>query len=110
MLETAYTNLFNIILISLAVLIFLGFIRSLRGPRATDRLVAVNMIGTITITIIVVLAAIIDQEYLVDISIVYALISFLAVVVLAKVYLGAYWEVKNRIKNRKDDDDDDGMD
>lgn len=109
MLETAYTNLFNVVLISLAVLIFLGFIRSIRGPKSTDRLVAVNMIGTITITIIVVLSAVIGEEYLVDISIIYAMISFLAVVVLAKVYLGAYLEVKNRTKNRKDDEDD-GMD
>ena len=54
------------------------------------RLVAVNMIGTMTIAIIAILAEVLGEGGLVDICLIYAMISFLAIVVLAKVYTGVY--------------------
>ncbi len=108
-MEILYENLFNIILVSLAILVFLGFIRVLRGPKIADRIVAINMIGTIIITIIAVLAVILEESYLVDISLIYALISFLAVVVLSKVYMGAHEEAKKRREKRRQNNND-GMD
>ena len=56
----------------------------------TDRLVAVNMIGTMTIAIIAILSEILGEGGLLDICLIYALISFLAIVVLEKVYMGVY--------------------
>ena len=38
------------------------------------------------------------EGYLVDICIIYAMISFLAVIVLTKVYMGVYRERKDREK------------
>ena len=38
--------LFDICFVILGVTIFLCLIRAVRGPRVTDRLVSVNMIGT----------------------------------------------------------------
>ncbi len=103
-LDQAYENLFNVILLCLAVLIGLGFIRALKGPKVSDRIVAVNMIGTITITIIVAVAAVIDEAYLVDICLIYAMISFLAVIVLTKVYMGAHEELKRHREDKEKDD------
>ncbi len=94
MFDNAYEIFFSFELLILAVLIIFGFIRAIRGPRVADRIVAINMIGTITITIIAVLAILIGEEYLVDICLLYAMISFLAVVVLTKVYMGAHEESK----------------
>ena len=62
-------------------------VRAFRGPRFTDRVVAINMIGTITIVIMALLSVALDAEYLVDISIVYALLSFIAVVVLTRLVI-----------------------
>jgi multicomponent Na+:H+ antiporter subunit F len=42
--------------------------------------------------IIAVLAVKMDEGYLVDICIIYAMISFLAVTLLTKVYMGVYAE------------------
>lgn len=93
-LEQAYEILFVGILIVLAVLVVLCLVRAIIGPRIADRIVAVNMMGTMVIVMIAVLALMMGEGYLVDICIIYALISFLAVIVLTKVYMGVYAEKK----------------
>lgn len=87
-----YTEIFDIILVILALLTILCLIRAVLGPTIADRLVAVNMMGTIVMVIIAILAVVMDEDYLVDICLIYAMISFLAVVVLTKVYTGVYKE------------------
>lgn len=69
----------------LVIGIFLAFIRAVRGPRFTDRIVAINMIGTMTSAIICILSGYLDQTSLVDVALVYSLLSFLAVVILCHV-------------------------
>ena len=54
--ENAYQLLYTAALGVLGVLLFLSLIRSILGPRIADRIVAVNMIGTITICIVCILA------------------------------------------------------
>lgn len=91
-----YSEIFHIILIILAALTIFCLIRAVLGPTIADRLVAVNMMGTIVMVIIAVLALLMEEDYLVDICLIYAMISFLAVVVLTKVYTGVYIEQKER--------------
>ncbi len=86
--------LFSIALIFLAVLLIFCLIRAIIGPRVADRLVAVNMSGTIVMVIIAILTLLLDEGYLADICLIYAMISFLAVIVLTKVYMGVYKEKK----------------
>lgn len=71
----------------LGVGIVLCMIRAFRGPRFTDRVVSVNMIGTITIAIMAILTVIMDAEFLIDVCITYALLSFIAVVVLTRLVI-----------------------
>lgn len=91
-----YSGIFHVILMVLALLTILCLIRAVKGPTIADRLVAVNMMGTIVIVIIAILAVVMDEEYLADICLIYAMISFLAVVVLTKVYTGVYKEYRAR--------------
>ena len=86
----AYNLLFSVVLAVLGVLLFLCLLRAILGPRIADRVVGINMIGTIVIMMIAILALMLGEGYLVDIAIIYAMLSFLAVVVLAKIYLGVY--------------------
>ena len=86
----AYNLLFTIALAVLGVLLFLCLLRAILGPRIADRVVGINMIGTIIIMMIVILSLMLGEGYLVDIAIIYAMLSFLAVVVLAKIYIGVY--------------------
>ena len=87
--------IFHIILVILAIMLGFCLIRAVIGPRIADRLVAVNMMGTMVMVIISILALIMNEGYLVDICLIYAMISFLAIVVLTKVYTGVYMKEKD---------------
>ncbi len=87
-----YHTIYITMLILLSFMLLACLIRAVRGPLIADRLVAVNMMGTMVMVIIAVLALMLKEGYLVDICLIYAMISFLAVVVLSKVYIGIYEE------------------
>lgn len=93
-----YSALFYGILSVLAVMLVLCLIRAVIGPRIADRLIAVNMMGTMVMVIIALLAVVKNQGYLVDICLIYAMISFLAVVVLTRIYTGVYRESRENKK------------
>ena len=82
----------HVIVAILSVLVFFCLIRAIRGPEISDRVVCVNMIGTLVIIIIAILTVMMGEAWLADIAAVYAMISFLAVVVLTKIYIGVYRE------------------
>ncbi len=100
-LEMIYQKLYIGVLIILALMLFVCLIRAVKGPRVADRLMAVNMMGTMVMVMIAVLALLLKEGFLVDICLIYALVSFLAVNVLAKVYIGVYEE--NYRKRHKND-------
>ena len=54
----------------LACGMILAFIRAVRGPRFTDRIVAINLIGTMTTVMIGILSAYLGETSLVDVSLV----------------------------------------
>jgi multicomponent Na+:H+ antiporter subunit F len=87
--EQAYQTLFGGALIILLVLIGAMCIRSIIGPRSTDRIMSVNMLGTMTICSIAILSLILDEGYLADVALIYAMISFVVVLILATAYLPA---------------------
>ena len=89
-MDKAYSILYNGALIVIGVLLLFTLIRAIRGPRIADRIIAVNMMGTLVVITICVLAFLINEGYLVDVAIVYTMLSFLAVVLLTKVYMGVY--------------------
>ena len=98
---TAYEVVFTVLPIILAIMVLICLIRAIKGPKIADRIVAINMMGTITMVIIAILAVKMDEGYLVDICIIYAMISFLAVTLLTKVYMGVYAERKQKEKEEE---------
>lgn len=81
-------------MIFLAITILICIIRAILGPRFTDRLLAINVINVKVIILICILAAFYEKSYLVDISLVYSAISFLSVIVLARIFLKDYLKYK----------------
>lgn len=57
------------------------------GPTNYDRIVAGNAIGTTTVTVIVLLAAGLDDPSLLDVALVYALLNFVFSVGVARFSL-----------------------
>ena len=96
-MEMAYKIVCWPILLLLAAMLFACRIRAVKGPRMADRIVAVNMMGTMVMVIIAIMAFLLKESYLVDICLIYAMVSFLAVVVLSKVYVGIFEEMRRKM-------------
>lgn len=69
----------------------LALVRFLLGPVAVDRVVAFDVLTIISITGIVLIAVLEERAIYLDVALVYALLSFLGVIVIAR-----YLEEKSR--------------
>jgi len=65
----------------------LCIIRLVLGPTAADRTVAVDTVNTLTIAAMVILGLIYQEVIFIDVALVYALLSFVSTLYIAK-YLG----------------------
>lgn len=62
----------------------LALYRFLKGPSAADRVVAFDVLTIVSITGIVLLALLGERAIYLDVALVYALLSFLGVIVVAR--------------------------
>ena len=93
-IELAYQALFAFALLVLTVLALACLVRCILGPRISDRVLAINITGTITVIMVGLFVVLLSEGYLADIALVYSMLSFLAVILLSKVYTGIYYERK----------------
>ena len=98
-MDNVYTVLMQGAMVILGACLFVFLFRAFRGPTAADRIIAVNMTGTITITLILFLSLLLKQGYLIDIALIYAMLSFLAVVLLCRIAIGVH---RARKEEKKD--------
>lgn len=64
--------------------LILAFVRVVRGPSLPDRVMALDMIGLMSVSVIVLVAVISDQPVLLDAAIALALVSFLGTLAFAR--------------------------
>ena len=64
--------------------IFLCLFRAVLGPRPMDRLIASNVVGTKAVILLAVLALLTGADYLADVCLACAAISFVATVALTR--------------------------
>ena len=95
-IENAYHVLYMAVLVLLSLLTLFCLFRAIQGPRIADRIVSINMICTLTMSMICVLAMMQNEGYLADVALIYALLGFWAVVVLCKVYMGVALEQREK--------------
>ena len=86
---SAFDYLYIIALMALALGLLFALVRAIRGPRIADRIMGINMIGSMVSVTLAILSVWLRQSWLLDVCILYAMISFLGVVVLAKVCIAA---------------------
>lgn len=85
---------FIIMMAVLALGIMAGLIRAIRGPRRADRILGINVIGSLSTAMLAVLAVYLKESWLLDVSLVYGMMSFLSVVVLARIHIASRNEVR----------------
>ena len=79
-----HTFLIGVLCVMMCV-VFVCLIRAILGPRVTDRVLALNMIGTLVVMMICILSYLLEEAILIDVAILYALLNMLVVVVLTRV-------------------------
>ena len=62
--------------------------RIANGPTAADRMVAIDILGTVVVGFVAIITAITGKAYLLDIALVWALVSFVGTLALAKYLVG----------------------
>ena len=73
------------VLLVLGLLMLALMPRVLRGPRFTDRIVAVNSINTMITASICLLSRRLHAPYLLDVALIYALLGFTAATLLTRL-------------------------
>jgi len=83
-------NILFIIAFSLMLLgMILGLIRFVKGPTSADRVVALDTMSIIATSAFALLALVFDRYIYIDISLIYAVLGFIGVIVIARYLEGA---------------------
>ena len=83
-----FSNELMIVLAFLTLCIVMALIRVIRGPTAPDRIVGLDTINTIVIVGMIVFGAASSEIIYIDVAIVYALLSFVTTLFIAKYLEG----------------------
>lgn len=79
------------VLITLSILSFFSALRIILGPSIWDRLLGLNLITSKTIMIIIIMAMLRKQNFLLDIALTFALLSFIGI-----IFISVYIQRKSR--------------
>ncbi|MCK5030560.1 MAG: cation:proton antiporter [Thermoplasmatales archaeon] len=77
-----------VVLLALLFCVIMAMIRVIRGPTAPDRIVGLDTINTIVIVGMVIFGAAFNEVIYIDVAIVYALLSFITTLFIAKYLEG----------------------
>lgn len=94
--------LYYIVLPILALSVLLVFYRFVIGPSIADRVVALDLLITIGITLIAMYSIVYDQSTFLDIAMILGLIAFLSTVAFS-YYLEKRTKAKRKEKKEKDE-------
>jgi len=77
-----------VVLLVLFLSVIMAAIRIVKGPTAPDRVVGLDTINTIVIVAMVIFGAAFQEVIYIDVAIVYALLSFVSTLFIAKYLQG----------------------
>jgi len=82
-------NLFFQIILGIVILaLLLSVIRFFKGPNAADRVVALDTMTTTFVSVLVLLGFIYQRFIYIDVSLVYAVLGFIGVLIIARYLEG----------------------
>ena len=90
LINKCYDILFTGVLIALALAVVVTLIYIIRSHLTVDRIIGINLIGTIVVIAICLLSHLLQEPYLTDVAIIYVVLSFIAVMMLCRIYINLY--------------------
>ena len=85
--EAAYRVLYLVVLLAFCIMIGVMLIRSVLTRGVCEKIVCVNMLSTMVICTIAILSRMLDEAYLLDVALIYAMISFIGVLMLSSTHI-----------------------
>lgn len=79
--------MYVIVSVVIMIAIAIGLVRAFLGPTLYDRVMAGNMVGTLTVLMVAVLGFMNGRPEFLDIALVYVLISFVSTIAVLRVYI-----------------------
>ncbi len=103
LIQQCYHDLFwgALVLLGLGLLAVMVYI--IRARLTVDRIIGINLIGTLVAIIIAILTYLLGEDYLADVAIVYVVLSFIAVMLLCRIYINLY---RRRQEEKEDESHD----
>jgi len=74
----------NLLVLLILFPILLSFIRFIKGPHLTDRVVAFDTMGIIAVSLLVLLSVTLKSSLYLDVAFVFALIGFIGTIIFAR--------------------------
>ena len=99
LIQQCYHYLFWGALVFLGLLAVMVYI--IRARLTADRIIGINLTGTLVAIIIAILAYLLGEDYLADVAIVYVVLSFIAVMLLCRIYINLY---QHKRQDKKEDE------
>ena len=78
-----------VVLPLIALAILFAFLRFVKGPTAADRVVALDTLSIIITASLVMLAVVFERFIYVDVALIYGVLGFIGVIVIARYVEGA---------------------
>ncbi|NPA35672.1 MAG: cation:proton antiporter [Chlorobi bacterium] len=82
-------TIFYITIVLIALGMIFAIIRFIKGPTAGDRTVALDTMTTLMVALLVLLSAVFDRIIYVDVALIYGVLGFIGVIVVARYLEGA---------------------
>ncbi len=80
----------QVVVLIMLLALLLAFLRFLKGPDNSDRVVALDVLSTQGAGLLVVVSLLFDNAMLLDVSLVFALVGFVGVIVYSRYLEGRF--------------------
>ena len=101
LIQQCYSYLFWGVLAALALCLIAVLVYILKARLTVDRIIGINLIGTLVVIVICALTYILGEDYLADIAVIYVVMSFIAVMMLCRIYINLY---QRKRQDKKEDE------
>ena len=101
LIQQCYHYLFCGALVFLCLGLLEVMVYIIRARLTSDLIIGINLTGTLVAIIIAILSYLLGDDYLADVAIVYVVLSFIAVMLLCRIYINLY---QRKRQDKKEDE------
>ncbi len=83
-MDLLITTIINIAIVLVSAAAILSFVRFVKGPSAADRTIALDTLSIIAIAVLVLLGYLYNRYIYIDLALVYAVLGFIGIIVIAR--------------------------